>query len=361
MSIESVSEKPVFKNIQALRGIAALMVCCYHFSYLISESWCETAFSHGWLGVQIFFIISGFIMVHTTSGIKSHYQTGAWRFFGNRIIRIIPLYYLCTLLHIAPAIGDGFSDIDGDLLISSLLFIAPLTSHVGPEYGMPSLEVGWSLNYEMLFYAVFAIAILFRRSKLLFLYIVLLSAIFLIPILFAGIFPVSYRPWIDYGFAYTNVLTNPILIHFVFGITLGIIMPVIKVSRNLKIVILISTSLLFLSYYTGYINAEFTVWNDLFFCGLLVTGFLINDYGSNGIRFIPAMVKLGDMSYSIYLLHPIVIFFMKIAFHKAGYRDSINTVAFFVFALLMVLICSFIFYHFIEKRLTKYLKHKFIS
>jgi len=361
MRIETVAEKPILTNLQALRGIAALMVCSYHFSYLIQAPWGAIVFSHGWLGVQIFFIISGFIMVHTTAKIKTDHVKGARTFIINRIIRVVPIYYLCTFLMIAPNLNDGYLIEHGRRLICSLLFISPMNASIGPEYGMPSLVPGWSLNYEMLFYALFAISILTRNLKYTFLYSVFIAAIFVIPLLTTGKFPASYQTYVPYHFNYLNVLTNPVLVHFLFGITLGLVMPKISTTRNVKVIAMILATILFLAYITGLAGIPFHIWNDLLYCGLLVFAFLLNDYGNNGIRFKPVMVKIGDMSYSIYLLHTIVIIYLKIAMHKIGIGGLIPTTGFFLFAILVVIAVSYIFYLFVEKKLTQYLKSKFAS
>lgn len=361
MSIESGIDKPIFKNLQALRGIAALMVCSYHFSYLIPGQWGAVAFSHGWLGVQIFFMISGFIMVKTTSKINSEYVTGAGNFLKNRIIRIVPLYYLCTFLMIAPALSNGYLAENGSRLIYSLLFISPMNNTTGPEYGMPSLDVGWSLNYEMLFYALFSTSILFKNYKYYFLFFVFLISVFVIPFWHSGNIPVSYEHYFDYQFEYLNLLTNPILLHFVVGITFGLFMHKITASHSIKAATLILSSLLFIIYFTGVTGMTFTIWNDLIFCGILVFSFLLNDFGGNGFQFKPAIIKLGDMSYSIYLLHPIVIIYLKIIAEKIGWHSIIPTTGFFIFAIVAVVAVSYIFYELIETKLTWYLKIKFSS
>jgi len=336
-------------------------VCSYHFSYLIPGRWGEVAFSHGWLGVQIFFMISGFIMVQTTSKINSNYFHGAVNFLKNRIIRIVPLYYLCTLLMIAPALNNGYLAENYSRLIFSLFFLSPMSNTTGPEYGMPSLDVGWSLNYEMMFYALFTISILFKNYKYYFLFSIFLIAVFVIPFWLTGNLPVSYEYYFNYQFDYLNVLTNPILLHFAVGIAFGLLLHKLTASRTVKAAALILSSLLFIIYLTGVTGMPFTLWNDLMFCGILVFSFLINDFGKNGLQFKPAMIKLGDMSYSIYLLHPIVIIYLKITAEKIGWNSIIPTTGFFIFAIVTVIAVSYIFYEIIETKLTRYLKIKFTS
>ncbi|MDR1641740.1 MAG: acyltransferase [Clostridiales bacterium] len=138
-------------NIQALRGIAALMVLLLHGSYGIIP---------GNFGVDIFFCISGFIIVYTTQGETKD-------FLKKRLIRVVPLYWYATiqrfvLLWVCYYAGVANSDRrDLRCFVSSLLFL--------PINGAPMQTLGWTLYYEVAFYAMFAVACLakFRMRSLL--------------------------------------------------------------------------------------------------------------------------------------------------------------------------------------------------
>lgn len=127
-------------GIQALRFGAALMVVGAH---LIPGF--ENIGRHG---VDVFFVISGFIMVYTSEALFG--QVGApRRFLLNRLTRIVPLYWLMTLL------TASIQHPTAAHTAMSLLFV--------PVDGLPVLSVGWSLNIEMFFYLAFSMALLVAR------------------------------------------------------------------------------------------------------------------------------------------------------------------------------------------------------
>ncbi len=133
-------------NIQFLRAFAALGVVIYHTGFLYRGS-VHTELQ----GVAIFFVISGFIMTHIS-------RKGHEGFLLQRLIRIVPLYWLVTLAIFfmkLKARGAG-PDLTLGALGKSLLFI-PYRDSTG-EW-LPIDGVGWTLNFEMYFYLVFAIAL----------------------------------------------------------------------------------------------------------------------------------------------------------------------------------------------------------
>jgi peptidoglycan/LPS O-acetylase OafA/YrhL len=141
-----------------LRAIAAIVVVLFHTLKAVQEygfgpddifvlrNW-------GYHGVDLFFVISGFVMVFIQAG-KVRSQTD---FLINRLIRIVPAYWLLTsfvfaLLLIAPNMFRMLSA-SWPLFISSMTF----TTFLMPDdLGPPLLYVGWTLEYEMLFYLIFA-------------------------------------------------------------------------------------------------------------------------------------------------------------------------------------------------------------
>ncbi|WP_244785375.1 acyltransferase family protein [Cupriavidus pauculus] len=163
-------------NLQLLRALAALaVVFCHTGFFRIDGS------STDFLGVCVFFVISGFIMTHVS-------RSSVDQFMTKRLVRIVPLYWLCTLVYLMwgnlgfsnplytfPlfakwAASDpvqllvwikqnyGLGDRDAAIrLIKSLLFI-PYAKANG-EMLFPVLGVGWSLNLEMFFYVLFGAAL----------------------------------------------------------------------------------------------------------------------------------------------------------------------------------------------------------
>jgi exopolysaccharide production protein ExoZ len=122
--------------------------------------------SWGASGVDIFFVISGFVMAHTTRD-----STDAVTFFRKRIARIVPLYWIALLWTARHALPSP----DADLLKD--FFFVPHWSTEFPNSVNPILRQGFTLNYEMFFYALFALAMIFGRKRV----VVLLCALFCVP------------------------------------------------------------------------------------------------------------------------------------------------------------------------------------
>jgi peptidoglycan/LPS O-acetylase OafA/YrhL len=317
-------------------------------------------FGNGYIGVQIFFMISGFIMVHTTSSIKTHYLNGSFRFLLNRIVRIAPLYYISTFILIADDLNDGYLITHSAELIRSLLFIPSLNTTHGPDYGMPVLEVGWTLNYEMIFYLLFAVSIMAGKKRYLLLFSLFTLVAFFIPVLSKEGFTFNYQVWHDYSLPWLNIFTNPIWLHFVLGVVTGLTFPKIKISKSVARYLLAGSSLLFLFYYTGMAGLQVNALNDLLFCGLLFTGFLLNDFCNEGIRIPKFLVVLGDMSYTLYLFHPLTLAYFQFFCKKLDMQTFTESAASFLPALIITLIVCYFIYLFVEKPLNRKLK-SFVS
>jgi exopolysaccharide production protein ExoZ len=141
----------VLFSLQYLRGVAALMVVYFHVAgYVSLVSGHALPLTHiGSLGVDIFFVISGAIM-----GITTKNGMAPVSFMRKRLIRIVPLYWLITTFIAAGSYLLGVSKYGIDHLLASLLFIPWPNPHFAIYY--PILVPGWTLNYEMMFYLIFA-------------------------------------------------------------------------------------------------------------------------------------------------------------------------------------------------------------
>ena len=147
------------QSLTVLRGIAAITVIYYHIM-------APTGHTFGEFGVDVFFVLSGFVIALVLDSPRITAQ----RFLSDRIARIVPLYWLLTFAVfagtlVAPSLFNSTTADIGNLLKS--LFFIPYRKSSGLIF--PMLFVGWTLNYEMLFYAITAISlILMRRHRLLF-------------------------------------------------------------------------------------------------------------------------------------------------------------------------------------------------
>ena len=179
-----------FDSIQALRGIAALFVVLEHIRFI----------NRGAFGVDVFFCISGFMMMLSTHNHSRH-------FLAKRLIRILPLYYIMTIFTfvLLALFPEMFRQTKAEpvFLLKSLLFIP---FDIGEGAIQPLMRVGWTVNCEIMFYLLFFAALKINHK-----YRGLICSIFLLLLMgTAQLLPQVSVPLSFYG--------NPVMAEFIFGI-----------------------------------------------------------------------------------------------------------------------------------------------
>ena len=148
-----------FLSLQYLRGLAALLVVVAHtteypFQAGTSVPW-WTARTGG-MGVTTFFVISGFIITVVAGPGRFDPAVFAWR----RLLRVVPLYWVCTIFVFAMALAAPAlfktTTADPSHFVLSLLFVPHPAPGDGTNYWSPLHKPGWTLNFEMFFYALTA-------------------------------------------------------------------------------------------------------------------------------------------------------------------------------------------------------------
>jgi peptidoglycan/LPS O-acetylase OafA/YrhL len=283
-------------SIQYLRAFAALFVV-YHHAW-DQLPWFKTRFPFemGATGVDLFFVISGFVMVFITD---QKVQTGR-DFILARAKRIIPLYWFCTLctailLLCAPALF-GKNAFTFPHLVLSLFFI-PHPNPADPNALSPLVKLGWTLNYEMFFYLMFAIGIwIFGKKRVLFTCLSLLS------IVGVGLALGDRAPRI------VRVYADSIVLEFV----LGMIVAILYTRGCLKLggrrgAFLLVIGFVGLAVGALYVSIPRLVSSGIPSAAILMGALAIES--SNQLALVRPLKLLGDASYSIYLWHlfPIAI------------------------------------------------------
>lgn len=299
-------EKTRIDSIQALRGVAALLVILYHYRLNLNgiyqkANFGDSLFGNGALGVDLFFIISGFVMGYVTTA-----TTTPGAFLLKRFFRIIPLATVATV---------GTFMLGGNelpTLLKSLLFI-PLKNSDAPFYGYSLLSPVWTLSYEVIFYGVFALALAISPKRRIALASAGLAAmVFGMQILLGHltIDPLS-SPLIHWDSIFASVLSevaNPLFLEFIAGMAIArFYLSNVKIPKSWINLFFIATLGYFLFTYALRANLAHGLSGYGHVCALLVLGVVL--FEKHGQRFIvPAwLMKLGDLSYSMYLAHIFVM------------------------------------------------------
>lgn len=307
-------------------------------------------FGNGAVGVPLFFIISGFIMFITTRNLSSNWRD-ITAFIGKRIWRIAPLYYLATLAYLV--VYSNFTRFvieHPNWLLPTLLFYPSYGSLIGPAYGFPALAVGWSLNYEVYFYLLIALCTLAGKWRWHLLLTIFIASVFIVPLITNGYVMQSLRQWYTYKQPYFSLMTNPILLFFAAGIVLGkLYITDLKIGHIgfLNALVLIA-SINFALAYVGIIQQLHGYWHHFFNCTFLLLAFLWRNK-CKPFKIPRVLVWLGNSSFSIYLVHSIVIGILPISYVYLNLPFRVEGWAYFAQLLTGILLLSTLCYRYIEK------------
>jgi peptidoglycan/LPS O-acetylase OafA/YrhL len=314
---EGVIPPKQLDGIQILRGVAASLVVFHHFCLMLNKygGHSRIASYHnlarvGAAGVDVFFVISGFIITYTL--LRRDRETSWSKFTIARIKRVVPLYWLFTLLLVAMWATHKMLKtlvLTPDLLIRSLLFL-PLTKYqIGvPPSSHPILDQGWTLQYEAFFYLICAVAIAVVGSRKLF------------PYASIGVFLCMVAARFIPGAP--DYIADPLLLEFVAGTILGWLAGTGRLDTVWKghmlawIAIVLASAALFLTAFLPDPDAA-RAWAWGIPGVLLVFGCILVRPDRTGFL-ARAAIYIGTASYSIYLGHGIVVIAM-IALMKAGH------------------------------------------
>lgn len=318
-------------SIQLLRGVAVLAVVAYHavetignrpalVDGAVAEGVANVAFL-GAAGVDLFFVISGFVMAHVAGG-YSDGKGGVARFLVNRMIRVLPMFWLMSAVYIAWMLCTG-------AVFSGAAYLNTVT--VVPVAGtgmLPALYVGWTLGFELLFYLVAAGVMATGGAR----------PARLLAIVMAAAAALGLVPWLQ---AILPLLLNPIVGEFALGAAAWLVWKrgsrippraLILLGILLMVQTLIDPWTPGFSVHPALVESGATSLHRLAFwgvpCALIVLGSVLavppsgrpaGGFGRLGLG------RLGDASYSIYLSHPLA--FEIVAYMAQGWRLGPMTLA----------------------------------
>lgn len=304
-------EKPgTFRGIQALRGIAAVMVVVHHSTLFWSRVTFALARTAGppvvWsgaAGVDIFFVISGFVMAITTAGTSGE-RHPARKFMKRRFLRIMPLYWFVTGLFLLefwavsvfPQLktnAEHYPQISLGLLTRSL-FLVPGDSPL-------IVGVAWSLSFEVFFYLLFALALACK-----------VVPVRLLTPLMLGLVLIGY--FHSGGSPVFTMITGPMLLEFLAGVIIGsMVVHRVRFSVPVAAVLgVIGTAVVLIPYRNlfGFRIVSDTSGLRVLLWGLpaaLIVFCVVALEDRFGAIWPKWMLLIGDASYSLYLIHILVL------------------------------------------------------
>ena len=311
-----------YVGVQILRGLAVVMVVAFHAGLMVRDRFPEMGERlvalAGAAGVDIFFPISGFVML--VSARRLAQRSDGWRVFAERrIVRIVPLYWLATTLKVLAVLAVPSLALHTDLSwwhgIASYLFVFAVN---GRGVAEPVLPVGWTLNYEMFFYAVFAAVLFFRRPI-----VVTVSTAMAVAVTVGAVVPRGATPLIVLG---------PLVLEFVAGMWVAQLALSGARLRPAAALALAAAALAALAATCALGPAEvervrLLVWG-VPGAALLLAAVSLEPAIARG-RWRLARLT-GDASYSIYLSHGFVLALLGVALARAGAAGTAG--ALFAFA-----------------------------
>jgi len=357
--------------IQALRGVAALIVVLRHcWEYvgdnIHSELGTTLFMPGGTMGVDLFFIVSGFIMVHTTWDQRGS-ANDVIGFFIKRFARIVPVYFLIMLIevlvkHHGLHFFESVSNIKS--LIKSMLFLPQGEIEHTPYYGDAPLKVGWTLNYEMYFYLIFGICMLFGRLRWFALATISVLTLIVYPYVTRGEFSTNVYGIYNFKPFYVNLITNPIIWLFMAGVVIGLIYRSKFEVRN--VVVLRAAVLCSVSFAAWQYLSQYQMNHGIFLWGLslvpMVLCFTLCDKAAP-IRPPEILTYLGNISFSLYLVHISVLTVLSklAAYFNAPFGGPSSYIA----VTGASIAAAAVSHHYLEKRLSNvvrnWLQKKFLG
>ncbi len=333
--------------LQAYRGIAAFLVVLFHAKMTVDEYFgghdLLYMFNIGEAGVQFFFVLSGFIIfyIHKKDlGVTAN----VYCYLSKRMLRIYPIYIIITLLFtpfwlLIPDFGNAYHK-EIIPLIKSLLLI--------PQNNNPHLGVAWTLIHEVLFYLLFAIAIINKkigkRVLTLWFFLVLVFNFSNIPL----VFPFNFL------FSINNLL-------FGMGIATAMLLVRYQQIPSNKAIFILSNIIFFIAALGATtFQEQGTHTTDILFIILIgITAATIilqakNVYLETFFGKRTGLLLLGEASYSIYLIHfPVLSAVSKFLQSITG--NALHPLIAFIVMIIIAVACGVLFYLLIEKPIIHFL------
>jgi exopolysaccharide production protein ExoZ len=337
-----------FRNVQGLRAIAALLVLSVHLNGIEQKlpnpsGILQWLYPLGEYGVDLFFVISGFVMITSTWN-EFTAPAISVRFFLRRITRVYPPYWIVmlpivALFIVSPMMVNGSQAIRPNVPATLLLL---------PQIGKPLLTVSWTLVYEMFFYVVFAFVLAFDRRWCL----PFMAAWGVLTLALAALLSNHTNIWV-------GTYTNPLLLEFILGVFCGYLVKVRGVQFPIVTLALGVIGIGLADVYYAGIDTALHADGGLrfLFVGVPMLLFFNGVVGletSFGYVLPNVLQQIGNASYTLYLWHvPISIFLARFALKARIAHSHVLTSLWLIAVAVIIVAASMMLYRWIERPLLK--------
>ena len=348
------------KDIQVLRGIAVFSVVLFHFS--------PGTFINGYLGVDIFFVISGFLISNIIFSELSDKKFKLKLFFLRRVRRIIPAFLIALIFaNLLAFLVQDYENLmtTGRNSLLALFFISNVGFANMSNYFDGDIEVNliinfWSLSIEEQFYIIFPfLALLIYKikfkNKIFILTIILLISLFSSTRIFFEFIPILNK--IFFSFESYSFYSPTVR---VWEFIIGILAMLLNTRYNIRGKNFVSNLIFLLLVFFLFSNFKFVNFHSIYIVCLLTAIILVIKFSENkklNYQNIYLLEKLGLISYSVYLFHQPIFAAIKThnintTLHGKFHLDLDNYIVLFLIFTFIVLISS-INYHFVENKFRK--------
>lgn len=346
------------KSVQALRGIAAILVMLSHL-HGVENRYAEDApiLSSAWLagvsGVDLFFVISGFIMVWVAGDVRAGWRSAA-EFMFARVARIYPVWWLFLGLMCAYMIASYGVPWDSEILTQQKVSGAEhllKSALLIPHDAYPILQLGWTLMHEMYFYVIFALILLLPQKQR-------VPAYFIWALVIVA--SISAQLTGFYANSIFSLALFPMTLEFLMGVAVGVALKNKQTSFRVPALIVGLVWLIAATFIVDFTNTSSALptLRTLAFgpaFALIIYAVVAMEQQSEIDRYIPnSLVRIGDWSYSLYLCHLLVISAAaRIFFPVFGGAGAIDNIIFLLLSSAAAIVVSGLAYTFFEARVAQ--------
>ena len=325
--LDSSKPEPRIEIVQSLRGIAALGVAWFHFTngnvHFLPAGLLKTSGAYGWVGVDIFFVISGFILPYSL--FKARYKASAsnyGRFLWKRVSRLDPPYLASIVVVLALAYLSAI--LPGYRGVTPAFHWKPILLHLGylnAFYGAPWLNVVyWSLAIEFQYYLLIGLLFPLIRSENRAIRVVFLGAL---------------------GLSALIITNDALVFHYFFLFIMGFtaFLSRFAIVQQWEVLAVLGFALL---------GAAVTVGGASAFAGIATSVVILAVEGTNRV-----LALLGELSYSLYLVHvPVGGRVINLGERLGG--GLVSKLAWLTAALALSLLAAYALYRFVEQPCRRY-------